>query len=188
MHKLAVAASRGALVLQELSVNENGPVYVRLKGRKAGIVAWLLSLLGIDPTTILEITETKIDYVEGSLSGNVRHSIPIDAICNLGTGYLKPVMFCVGAIGNVILAIIGALLGGSSFSVLMFFGVAIFCAIAYYAGNVLMLYALPESGVGPIIGFKRSIIEGVSIDEEQANKIIAVIMTLIETGSDKQKQ
>lgn len=179
MHKLAVAASRSALVLQELEVNENGPTYVRLKGRKSGLVAWLLALIGIDPTTTLEITGDRIDYVEGSLSGKMKHTIPINAVCNLGTGYFKPVALLVGAIVCVVLSIVITLMGGSSFIVLMLFVAAVTDAICYYLGNTLVVFMLPGSGTGPVIGFKRSVIEGVVIDEKTAYNIVDIVTDLV---------
>ena len=48
--------------------NENGN-YVHLIGREAGLFAWLLSVIGIDPTTEIEISDNMIVFTAGSLSG-----------------------------------------------------------------------------------------------------------------------
>ena len=148
MHKLAVAASRGALVVQELEVNEDGPVYVRLKGRKSGVIAWLLALIGIDPTTTLTITDTRVDYVEGSLSGKMRHTIPIDAVCNLGTGYLKPMLWLICAIASLLVAIWAIAANAPGIVSLLLLALSVGSAIKYYLGKTLLLLLCRAAGWG----------------------------------------
>ena len=55
MHNLAMLAGKAALVIKEAEVNEDGPLYVKIKGRKSGLIAWILTLLGIDITTTFEV-------------------------------------------------------------------------------------------------------------------------------------
>ena len=39
--------------------------YVLIEGRAAGIISWLLSLVGISPTVNLEINSERIKFAEG---------------------------------------------------------------------------------------------------------------------------
>jgi len=179
MHGFALAASRGALVVKELKINENGPVYVRIVGRRGGLISWLLSLIGIDPTTEMEVTEKKIEFIEGSLSGQLRHMVPLRSVCNLGAGYFKPFVLIVVAVILLLLALVASFQDVPGIVVFLLFASTIGCAIAYFLKKTLLLFALPGSGFGPIIGFKRSVIEGVSVDEKQAMKIVEIVTALI---------
>lgn len=180
MHGLSMAASRGALVLKELAINEDGPHYLHLVGRKSGLIAYLLSLIGIDPITTMDVIGNKIEVEEGSLSGKVKHLVPINSICNLGAGYFKPFVLIVVAVVLLVLTFVlsfaGDVPGGVTF---ILFVAAIACAVAYFLKKTLILFALPGSGFGPIVAFKRSVIEGVDIDEAQAKRIVALLTSLI---------
>lgn len=77
MHMAAMNASNSALVLKEKEINANGPCYIRLSGRKQGFWSWLMTLLGINVTTTLEVYEDRIERSFGSLSGFINETIPI---------------------------------------------------------------------------------------------------------------
>lgn len=187
MHKLALGASRGALVVKELTINEEGPVFVRLVGRRGGLLAWLLALIGIDPTTTMNVTASRIELTEGSLSGKVRHMVPLSAICNLGTGYFKPIALL--ALGFVLLVFslsqfiaiaffdVDAGYSFAGFSVLLFSAASF---AAYSHSKTLVLFAMSGSGMGTAVGFRRSAIEGVSVDEQQARKVVEIMTKLVE--------
>jgi len=181
MHGLAMAASRGALVVKELSVNENGPVFVRLVGRRSGLVAWLLALIGIDPTTSLEVFADRIDLSEGSLSGQVRQAVPLVSVCNLGFGYCKPFVLLVVAVMLLFLSLALALQDGAPGVIaVLFLLLAAGCVVAYFLKKTLLIFALSGCGMGPVISFKRSVIEGVAVDESQARRIVEIITSLVE--------
>ena len=98
-------AGKSALVIKEAKVNEDGPLYVKIKGRKSGLIAWFLALIGIDTTTTFEVYENRVEFTEGSLSGRIKEMIPLSSISNLGTGYMKPVIWMVLAIMTLYVAI-----------------------------------------------------------------------------------
>ena len=57
------------------SPNQDGN-YVHLIGREAGLFAWLLSVIGLDPTTEVKITDNLITFGAASLSGR-NHYCPV---------------------------------------------------------------------------------------------------------------
>ena len=101
MHSFAMLAGKAALVIREAEVNENGPLYVKIKGRKSGLIALLLTLIGVDTTTTFEVYENRIEFTEGSLSGRIKEMIPLSSVSNLGTGYMKPVIWMVLALSLI---------------------------------------------------------------------------------------
>ena len=176
MHQLAMLAGKAALVIKELEVNEDGPLYVKIKGRKSGLIAWILTLLGIDCTTTFEVYDNRIEFSEGSLSGRIKEMIPLSMVCNLGTGYLKPIIWMVLAFIMLFLAI-------PTFGISLIF--TLLFVFLYFFRKSMLLYAIPNSGRGAMVVFKRSLIENVNISEEDAYKIIALISKLM--NQDKMK-
>lgn len=171
MHQLAMLAGKSALVIKELELNEDGPLYVKVKGRKSGLIAWFLTLVGVDNTTTLEVYETRIEFTEGSLSGHVKEMIPLSSVCNLGTGFLKPIIWIVLALLSLVLVL--PTMGISLILTLL-------CVFFYFFRKSLVIYAIPSSGSGTIILFKRSLIENVSLTEEKAGQIIDLVSRLVD--------
>ena len=158
-----------ALVIKEARINENGPLYVKIKGRKSGLIAWILSLLGIDATTTLEVYGDRMEFTEGSLYGRLIQMIPLSAVCNVITGYLKPFTYLIIALICIPLAIPTF---GISLILTAVFG------ILYFLRKSVLISIIPNSGHGPAICFKRSVIENVNIEEGDAYRIIAIINAL----------
>jgi hypothetical protein len=169
-------AGKSALVIKEAKVNEDGPLYVKIKGRKSGLIAWFLALIGIDTTTTFEVYENRVEFTEGSLSGRIKEMIPLSSISNLGTGYMKPVIWMVLAIISLLLII--PTLGISILFMLLF-------GFLYFFRKSMLLYAIPNSGSGVFIIFKRSLIENENITEEDAYRIIALVTRLVEKSRTK---
>lgn len=157
-----------ALVLKkwraEKSANEKGN-YVHLVGREAGLFAWLLSLIGIDPTTEIEIKDNLIVFTAGSLSGREKRVIPMNSVCSAYYGYAKPWKEAL-AIGLLLMPV---------------FFIGLVAGPLYYILNKKLSVGIVESSgwVGGF-SFKRSVIEGQNIDESKAYEVIDIVRTLIE--------
>lgn len=181
----ALAAAKNALVVKALKVSETGPVYVHIEGRKPGILSWLLSTVGIDPTTTLKVMDNRIEFTEGSLSGQVTHMIPLSAVCNLGAGYSKPFVVLLVAIILFVAGICTMFAPLPAGVAVVLFLIAICFAAAYYLKKTLSLFLVPPSNMGACIGLKRSVIEGVNLDEKTAFRIIEIVSALIEKNAAK---
>lgn len=171
MHVLAKQASAGALVVKEKFINENGPIYVRIVGRKSGLVSWFLTLIGIDTTTVLQITEDVVQFQNGSLSGNIKEVIPVASISNLGTGYLKPVLYLIYGIVCLIAAPVT-------------FGITLIPCIIflwkYFMGKTMVVYLIPTSGNPCMISLKRSLIEMQTLTNQEADRVVNILTRLVE--------
>ena len=151
MHSFALSLGERALVLKEFSIDENATTgaQVRIVARKEGLIAWLLTLMGIDVTTIFEVYSNRIEFSRGSLSGKLCNVIPLSALSVGTTGYTKPIIFLVLA--------------------------AIAFFISYFLKKSLLISAISHSSFIAGFAFKRSIIEGVKVDYEQALQVISII-------------
>ena len=146
------------------TANQDGN-YVHLVGREAGLFAWLLSLVGIDPTTEIEIKEKLIVFTAGSLSGTQKRVIPMQSVCSAYYGYVKPWQMAV-ALGLLLLPVflLGLIVG----------------PLYYFLNKELTVGIVENSGWIGGFSFKRSVIEGQNIDEKKAYEVIDIIRALIE--------
>ncbi len=178
MHKFAMFMGRSALVVKELTINRNGPQYVRIRARKGGLVAWLLARLGIDTTTVFDVYENRVEFSEGSLSGRMSQMIPISHVSLLGTGFLKPILLFVWGVVFLLagVSVMGDTIIGGLFAMLL--GIGAFAL--YFFRRTLVLYAVSTSGAGAILIVKRSLIENVNLTPENAGEIVGIMTQLIE--------
>lgn len=166
MSSLAAAAAKSALVVKELEINEEGPRYVHIVARQAGGLAFVLSLLGIDSTTVFDVYEDRLEFIEGSLSGRLTTCMPLSSVSIATSGFVKPFILLV--LGLALLPVC----------------VGIFFIISYYLSKSLVVSVDSNGSSSITICLKRSVIEGVEINEETAFKIVDRIkeLTLKQTG------
>ena len=186
MHSMAMSLGERALVLKEFSINEDTQTeaQVRIVARQQGFIAWLLTLMGVDVTTTFEVYSNRIEFSRGSMSGKLCNVMPLSALSVGRTGYTKPVMF-------LVLAVL-AFAGGIFFAVQAGFGgfligvvIALVFLFCYFFNKALVISAVSHSGCVAGFAFKRSIIEGVKVDYEQAVKVISIINRNIVQQSSK---
>ena len=146
------------------SVDQDGN-YVHLVGREGGLLAWFLALMGIDPTTEIEIKDNLIIFTEGSLEGSQKRVIPMKSVCSAYYGYVKPWKTAL---------VIGAVLTP-------FFGIGLLLGPLYYFLNKsLSIGVIETSGWVGGFTFKRSVVEGQNIDEKKAYEVIDIVRALVE--------
>lgn len=144
--------------------NEKG-AYVHLVGREGGLIAWLLSVLKLDPTTEVEIKDDLIVFTTVSLAGRTTRVIPLQSLTSAFYGYEKPWK--------------AALLLGVLLMPVFFVGVLV-GPLYYFLNKTLAIGVVEASGWTGGFSFKRSVIEGQNIDEAQAYRVIEVVRQLIE--------
>lgn len=147
--------------------NEKGN-FVHLVGREAGLFAWLLSILGLDPTTEIEIKNDVIVFSSASLSGRTTRVIPMQSLTSAFYGYEKPWK--------------EALFIGIFLTPFFFIGL-IAGPLYYFLNKKLAIGVVEASSWTGGFAFKRSVIEGQNIDETQAYKVIEIVRALIERKS-----
>lgn len=151
--------------------NEQGN-YVHLVGREGGLISWLLSLVGIDPVSEVEVKEDLIKFTSSSLAGKEMRIIPIKSLTSAYYSYEKPWKIA------IVIFIVGFFLIPTN----IFLGLLVCIAsVVYYVLNKNLAVAVVEaSGWSGAFAFKRSIIEGQNIDEEAGYEVIEVIRQRIE--------
>lgn len=161
MSSLASAAARSALVVKELKVNEAGPHYVHIVARQGGVLAFLLSVIGIDSTTVFDVYADRLEFIEGSLSGRMTTCMPLSAVSIATSGFVKPFIWLL--LGIVLtLTCFGAIIG-------------VPLIVAYYLSKSLVVSVDSNGSQSITLCLKRSVIEGVEINADTAYKIVQII-------------
>jgi len=159
--------------------------FVKIVGRNKGFIAWFLSLLKIDPIIAMYVNLTYLEFTKTSLSGLVTRYVNLNSISSTYYSYYKPWKQAIGVFILIMLIVIGI---GTEFftnkhlnTVLFAMLLAFLCSIAYYGYNkTFTLGFIESSGVVNSIRFKRSVIENIEINQEQAKKVCYIIQKLID--------
>jgi len=154
--------------------------YVRIVGREAGLWAWFLATIKVDPTTSILINPNRVQFTAGSFSGSSHRMISLKNISSTYYGYHKPWQKA------LVLFVILAAIATPALVVPILNAVFIILAVGipllyYFFNRTLTLGFVENSGVISGIQFKRSLIEGQDIDEAQAKYICDLTQHLIDS-------
>ena len=181
----------GAMVISEWHVayqpNSSG-AYVSIRGRQAGLLSWILSILGVERGVRLEADTKHIKFKEGDMGGSSTRVIHLDSISSTYYGFKKPwaeAIVIIWLLGGALWGLGGALIGGTLGSLIGGI-VAVGIAALYYFLNKRMTVGIVEhSGVQSQLVFKRSVLEGLKLDEAssaQASDVLQWLMDAARTG------
>lgn len=173
---MAMSLGRSALVLKEFKINKEGPEFIHIVARKSGLISFFLTMLGIDATTSFRVYADRIEFVEGSLSGQISTTMPLRSISITTCGYTKPIAL-------IILGVIFVLAAIPTFGISLIF--AIICFIYYFLNKSLLISVVSNSSWPAGLCFKRSVIEGVNVEYEQALEVIRTINELTMAQASK---
>lgn len=162
-------------VLQEFVErrDRHGPS-VLIRGRRAGLAAFILSALGLDNAVSFRFRRGELEIRFSSLNGETYHRIPVHSIASTHAGYSRQV-------GLVILA--AAVAGGGLFAAGQARGDeqgVVVVGSLVLAGVLLLAYSLSKSiriavesagGMLIAIRFQGSLIEGKRVDLEAARRV-----------------
>jgi hypothetical protein len=156
------------LVIKHWEANEEANAngnFVHLVGRQGGLLSWILSLFKIDPTSEVEVKGEQIKFTTSSLAGKQIRIIPVRCVTSAFYEYTKP--------WKTALVL--------TFVLLPVFFIGLIIGPLYYILNKNLTVAVVEaSGWTGSFAFKRSVIEGKNINEQEAYNLIEIIQTVIE--------
>lgn len=157
-------------------------VYVAILGREEGIVSFVLTLFGVEPTVSVTVSDARIEFAEASLSGQVRRIIPLTGVCSTLYGYYKPWKEALGVFFFSVGLSFSAANMAQSFGLFLFGGLvsAAIALVYYFLNRKLTLGFVENSGVASVIQFKRSVVENQEIGEAQAGYVCQIVQALIE--------
>jgi hypothetical protein len=168
--------SGNVLVIRRFHIDEfSEDLKVEIVGRISGIAAWLLTSLGIDAETKLLVHKTKIVFKSNSLSGEFNQVVPMSNISSTHCGYSKPIFLLFFSIILFIAELI-AIIIEIDFNLLLVGLIIIgLFLLMYFLSKRILIVIETYGGMQLSLSFKRSVIENVAIDMEQALIVIKII-------------
>jgi len=180
-----------AYVISKWDVSDTGSLtdnnYISIKGRNSGVLSWLFTLVGIEPSVSIYVNSNSIFFEKGSLAGFEKKVIPIATISSAYYGFTKPwkealsigfIMFLptmafaiVLRQNNLLIALFLMLLG------------PIAGFLIYIFDKTIKIGFVESGGMVSGIEFKPSFIEGKRFYEKEAHKVINVIQQLINNAN-----
>lgn len=169
-----------ALVVKSWKVTSQpapGAPNISIVARDSGLLSFVLSTLGIDPTATLQVSSRHVFYEEGSLAGFTRRFVPLEHVASTFYGRIKP--WKETGIFMALSVVLGGSSGGAIGMLLTIVGVAL-SMLYYFLNRTLTIGLIDVSGGPPIkLTFSRSMIEGQELDEKATENVIRVIEHLI---------
>lgn len=164
------------LVLRNFKITESalaGDTLVEIVGRSSGFKAWLLTVMGLSPETTFKVSRTEVSYKGSSLSGETHQIVPLPSVASTHCGYTKSIFSLI--LGIII--ILGGLLIGTENTSILLLGLVIggLFIISYWLSKKIIIKIETSGGLMMGIAFKRSVIENVPVNMEQALKVIKIV-------------
>ncbi|MFM6986517.1 MAG: hypothetical protein ACKOXQ_07830 [Hydrogenophaga sp.] len=184
-----VTGRTGALVVKQFFVSatpRDDGVYVEVIARRAGVLAWLLSLLRVDPLVEMRIRYSRVEYFSGSLSGFHRVVLPIESVSSVFFGVSRPWLKAVLWFLAFVVMALGAAEAGSTLGVvvLVLLGAAV-AVLVMVLGRQRVIGLTEMTGDEYALRVKRSVIEGQEIDEARLEEVSRIVLALLDAHQFK---
>jgi hypothetical protein len=188
---LAVAWRRGtlatpgpALVLREWLCTEYpaDDIYVRIVGREAGLVSYVLTAMGVEAESRLLVDGKCVAFETRGVFGYVRHVVPTTSVASAHAGYFRPVLYLFVAGIAGLLALDGALqrqLEGAALYVFILMLLAAGLVLAYALSKKVAIALESFGGQKLGLTFKPSVIEGVRVGLPETLRALGIIEGLV---------
>lgn len=178
----------GAWVLKVFQVDETGQTgaNVYIEARQPGLFAYILNLMGLDPTASLKVTRGSISFRMAKLTGMSQTSTALNQIGSFQGGYRKPIELLVMGVFFFLLGlIIDISTGFETLGIPLIFGLLLGIGLIVAYALLKHLYIGFETSGGAFYGivFKRGILNNVSVDINQIEYTITFINSLIGSAS-----
>jgi hypothetical protein len=159
--------------------NANGN-YVEIRARQPGFLAWILSLLKIDPTIVMLVTYNELVYQATTLAGYQKTLVTTGSISSSFYGYHRPIRQTIYIFAFFVMLGFFAERSGSLLAAFLLLVVGAGIAALYYAFNKHVQIGFSEvNGRDYAMVLKRSVIENVEINEDQMKFVADIISTVL---------
>ena len=84
-------------ILKTFQIDQTGTTgaHIFIEARKPGLFAFILNLIGLDPTAQLKVTKGAVSFRSTSLSGMTETSTALTQIGSFQGGYSKPIQYLI---------------------------------------------------------------------------------------------
>lgn len=169
------------LVLKRFDIDESeeSETCVSIVGRPQGLLAWLLSVMGLDDETSLTVYRSRVEFKSASLFGQSYQIAPLPSVATTCCSFAKPFGLLLMGVLSFVGGIIGAANDGGAGAFFLGLLFSVGFLVAYGLSKKMMISV--ESSGGAVMGltFKRSVIENVAVDISKVKRSIEIINDLV---------
>lgn len=160
--------------------------FFSLKGRRAGLLGFIVSTLGLDNIVTLGITPNHAEYRLSSLSGKSVSHFPLASVTAVVSTLKKPIQYLMLAGFGVCAGLYQLAFGQSSISAVIFLIISGVLVLAFFLGKSIALELHNGGGQSMALQFYPSVIEGVRVDLVQAEAAVALIGRYVQRALQSQ--
>ena len=172
-------------ILKTFQIDHTGATgaHLFIEARQPGLFAFILNIIGLDPTAQLKVTRGSVSFRSTSLSGMTETSTSLTQIGSFQGGYSKPIGFLILAPFFLILGI--SLDISLEMSTFIWVGLilSLGCLIAYALQKNLAFGFETSGGTYYGMSFKRGVLNNVSVDIKQVESALLLVNALIGSAS-----
>ncbi len=162
---------------------------VEIVGRAQGIVALVLSLLGLSPIIRFTIVGSELRCQSTSLFGQRFQFIPLRCVSTMSAGIHKPIGTLIWAAVSIAYALYLSLEMRAWTPIAISLIAAVILVVMYVLSKKFFIEVYAQGGPSISLLFKPNVLEGVPLDVNQALAVVDVIREMILTeGSRTQSQ
>jgi len=171
-----------ALVLKKFQLRtkpqRRDPIVIEAIGRRSGLMAFLLNLFGLDPTTYLTITQVEVTKRSTSVFGQSMDVIPIKEIASVHASASSPIALIFMAIFVAVLGL--PLLAMEPASYLGPLVVAGAFVVGYFLqGHKFTLGIQSRGGTSIAMSIKPKVVDGKTVDVNTLQTVVIIIRELV---------
>ena len=171
-----IRISGPSLVLIKFNLDESAsdnPI-LDIEGRSSGLIAWLMTILGLDTKTTLRIMNREVSFRSSSLFGEIHQVAQLSSISSTHCGLFKPLGYLIVGIVIALGGVVAGLAGlGQAMLPLIVLGFVFI--VAYFLSKKLAISLETNGGMLMGLIFKRSVIENIPVDVKKALLAIQLI-------------
>ncbi|MCH2647659.1 MAG: hypothetical protein MKZ58_04805 [Candidatus Poseidoniaceae archaeon] len=168
-------------ILKTFQIDQTGTTgaHIFIEARKPGLFAFILNLIGLDPTAQLKVTKGAVSFRSTSLSGMTETSTALTQIGSFQGGYSKPIQYLILAAFFPIFGIVIDILMEEFFVIWIMLVFSLICLICYALEKNLAFGFETSGGAYYGLSFKRGVLNNVSVDINQVDNALLLVNALI---------
>ena len=172
-------------ILKTFQIDQTGTTgaHLFIEARQPGIIAFILNLIGLDPTAQLKVTKGAVSFRSTSLSGMTETSTSLTQIGSFQGGYSKPISYLILAAFFMITGIVLDIILGDFFVIWFALIISLVCLVAYALQKNLAFGFETSGGAYYGMSFKRGVLNNVSVDITQVENALLLVNALIGSAS-----
>ncbi len=172
-------------ILKTFQIDQTGSTgaHLFIEARQPGIFAFILNLIGLDPTAQLKVTKGAVSFRSTSLSGMTETSTALTQIGSFQGGYSKPIGFLILAVFFPIIGVIIDIAIEFFIVTWVMLIVSLICLIAYALQKNLAFGFETSGGAYYGLSFKRGVLNNVKVDITQVENALQLVNALIGAAS-----